>query len=536
MLDFRSDKPKGPPPVYAIDKANRGKATTIRQREWRLIISLPIAIAALVWMIWHLKSAWEEGASRKDPITLQTPAVAAPAATLEGADALPPQSVLDAQAPLLAKLRTTPDQMQATVGLDLDAITLAWGLAQIANDQQSPPIPGRPTAEDLINHEVRLGAPMVATGKLVDARVAAVEGGPELARLLISLDGGQQLLAVGPINVATLTAGEDVQVVGRYAGSALLPRQGGGEAVRMPLMTARAANRLSASGEDVLVEYHTGFTATPAGLYDEIDDERTVVETRPYYYQLGQVVADRAFTDPYAEAKNLNLDGNAIHQAPAAWRGKPATVRLFVFDAWEDKLVARDKPFGVQRVVRILGYKRDWSTITMENAKGQPEDRFQLVLRMFEVAAITDKPLPTKGELVTATGRFLKVRAIPVKPDPTRDRQHGIRRQNPDRVYAFLMTANDWSFVPPPTPWDFSWLTVLLLAVVVVVTVVMIIATRKDAAAASKVPLQVRKLRAQRVQLSAKAAAPPPAADPASPPPAPTAPSDQTTPPEPPAT
>lgn len=495
------------------------RKASLQQHEWRILATLPLAVGMIGWLIWSLVAAPADQRKqvRSGPIAMQTsvPAMAQP--TLDAAEPLPSREQLAAQAEPLSALAEHPGTL-ALVGTDLDGLTLAWGLRQLAGDRLALPIPGRPTATDLVDREIRQGSPVVVEGRLVDARREAIpaeaaaapgeqpattvaETPAELGRLILALEDGQFAQAVisDAAAVADLVAGEPAMVVGRYAGSCRLPRQDGKGEIRLPLLIARTAAK-SVPGPAQESPYRTNFSALPPGIFAEVDDERTVLETRPYYFLLGQVAADRAYTDPYADAPSVNLTANDLHQDPTAFRGSPRSLRMTVYESWEDQLVARDQPFGVQRCVRILGYRRDWSPMTVTDADGKPVVKNQLVIRLFEIAAAVndDRPLPEKGADITTTGRFLKIRAIPVEPDPRRDQELGLRRQRKDRAYAFLFVANDWKAVPSPFGIDFTGLTIALLSALAALGVLVVWSSRKDSVGAERMRGVIAKLRQQR--------------------------------------
>ena len=535
MLDFRSERRQSPPDPTAIPaRRSSGRPVgtvgrppivpgvpvtkpkaSLLQHEWRIMATLPIAVGMIGWLIWSLVAAPADQRKpvRSGPIVMQTavPAMAQP--TLDAAEPLPSREQLAAQAEPLSALAEHPGNL-ALVGTDLDGLTLAWGLQQLAGDRLALPIPGRPTATDLVDREIRLGSPVVVEGRLVDARREAIPSDPaastekptpdapaELGRLILALDDGQFAQAVisDPAAVANLVAGEPAQVVGRYAGSCRLPRQDGKGEIRLPLLIARTAAK-AVPGPVQESPYRTSFSALPSGIFAEVDDERTVLETRPYYFLLGQVSADRAYTDPYVDAASVNLTANELHQNPQAFRASPRTMRMTVYESWEDPLVARDQPFGVRRCVRILGYRRDWSPMSVTDAEGKPMVKNQLVIRLFEVAVAVndDRPLPEKGADITTAGRFLKIRAIPVEPDPRRDQELGIRRQRKDRAYAFLFVANDWKVVPSPFGIDFTGLTIALLCALAALGVLVVWSSRKDSVGAERMRGVIGKLRQQR--------------------------------------
>jgi hypothetical protein len=506
MLNLRSDRRAAAPPAYAIGRKDP-RAASMRGREWRLLVMLAVGIGVMAWLAWSLVEDYRVGMAglAQGPVTLAPGPQAMPAPTLEGADPLPTAAQIADQASVIAAL--APEQLGTVAGLDTDAATLAWILPVLAADRTAPPLPSRPDPADLARRDLPLGAPLTIAGHLIDARLAEIGGGDPRWRLLVATAADQYALVLLDAPSCAVDAGTPIQVTGRFAGVAGLPAEAGGPPVRLPLIAARVAAPAAAQ-EDSLAAYRRAFSGMPPGVLTDIDDERTTVETPAYYHLLGQIVADRAFTDPYADALSANLRGNDLHQDPAAHRGDPAQVHLHVFDAWEDAVVARDQPFGVARVVRILGYKRDWSPITLAGPDGNPVTRHQMVMRLFEIAAVTAAPLPAPGAEITTTGRFLKIRAIPVVPDLDRDRRLGITRQRADRVYAFFVVTNGWQDVRQNTGPSFTGPAIGLLAAALALVGLLIWQGRGEAAASDRVPARLRRLRDQRRRPAASAEQP----------------------------
>lgn len=276
--------------------------------------------------------------------------------------------------------------------------------------------------------------------------------------------------------------------------------------VEVPLIAARIATKPATQREVDNPYVLRGEWKLPEDIYQNVDDDLLVVETRPYYYTLGQVSLDRT-SGGYEGAKSANELGSAIHKDPKQYRGQPFTIRGRVFHAWEDPGVAQDQPFGVSRVVRLILWSEDWGDWEI-NEGGKIVTKRKLILRAFEVAAITHQPLPTTGELITTTGRFLRLRTMEVKANAERDRRLGIKRQS-DHAHTFLFVANDFTVVPNAPTYDFSWLGILVVVVSVVVGGLLLHIARRESAKKEQIYDSVRKLRESRKALKTKAATAP---------------------------
>jgi hypothetical protein len=350
-----------------------------------------------------------------------------------------------------------------------------------------------------------------------------------MQRLLLAIDEGQFAEVIAEADAKSLPVGDGIQVVGRFLGFDQLPGPNG-STVTVPLIASRVARpaETGSTAKELGVDRQwSGMVgAMPSDLFDELSDERALVETRPYYYLLGQVRNDLTTPGAYDGAVDLNERGDEVHQDPAKFRDQAAVVRGIVFRAWEDPQVAQDRPFGVDRVVRILFYRSDFGPIT-ESINGTEVKRNKIVQRLFEAAVSGSQPLPHPGDAVMVTGRFLKFHAIPVKPNGERDRAHGVSRQS-DKVYTYFVIANGYQILPPPPMYSFTSFEIAIISVVIVTLLVFWRLSRKEKVAAASVQEKIRGLRRRRVELAEK---PKPAAAPSAPPTDP--PSEK--PPEPPA-
>ncbi len=446
-MDFRP-KPPEQAPAFTTDRrlAEQRRRKGLIAREWRLIATMPIALGALIWIIVML-TAPTPPALVVQPLEKPLQPMARP--LLAGVAALPTTDEISGQQAEVEALHKRPQDAIAQVGFDLTPLTLAYGLDLIARDRTTPtpPIPQRLDTRDLVLGSIRLGSPVIIGGRLIDSVDPTVTGSQR--RLLLELDQGQFAQVLAADDGSPIHLGERIEVVGRYLGQAHLPVEGN-KSQAYPLLMVRAlAGTAAAIDDPTLAEYRTGMVTMPDRLFDDVKEERPLVETRPYYYLLGLTKSDLGLDNVFAEARSGNLVANDIHQAPIKFRGQPFVVKLKVWITWEDELVARDQPFGVDRVVRILGYHRDFSPFT-QGPPDKPVVNMREPLRLFEVAVIGRQPPPAPGSEITVQGRFLKLRAIPVVPDALRDERNGIQRHS-DRCYAFMFVAGAWKDSPPPT-------------------------------------------------------------------------------------
>jgi len=401
MVDFFGDKR-----VPALGSNKGVKATPIAsRREVRIIfLGLLATLAILVLRPWG--GAQVAPAPTVPPVAVLS-AMRTPA--LSALPALPASAAIAAQQPAIAEMLAAGHQPSLLTGID--AGVLAWGESLTRRDREQPPLPQRVSADDLGRRLVGAGSPLLVGGRLDDLIPAAAEDGSAsgLRWLSLELAEGRYAVALAADDGFDMVLNERVDILGRYLGQIEVDGQD------MPLIVARA---VSVSRGAVAVipegmrEFH-GALRLPDDIYRGVDDELPLIETRAYYYTVGQVKAEASIPEVYTGAIDGNLVANDIHQRPDEYRGRAGTVRGVVYHAWEDPQIVADQPFDVGRVGRILIYKRDVGPIT-ENGVTQVKS----VLRLFELAVVGDQPLPKVGDYIEATGRFVKWRAI--KVDRTR--------------------------------------------------------------------------------------------------------------------
>ncbi len=460
MFDFGHPGPKKDIPVFTLDKREIARA---RQRgklnkvEWRLVIFMPVLLGLIIWTMldWSQKiSAALAGAFVPIP----------PVATLRPMirpqmDTLPdlPSEAQIAEVRNDVSALVTAGQPPPLMASGLDALSLAWAEAQLAADVKLPPLPQRFTARDLILAEhVRIGSPLVLEGQLEDRLTSPVSGSDRIwQRALVSLDAGQFVEVLAGPETTNVVLGHHVRLIGRFLGYDELPTANA-TTQRVPLILARLMIEPTAEAhaEDLMAEYHRAWSM-PEDLWDEVDDARLWTETRPYYYTLGHVLRDRTTPGVYEKVPDGNQAADDIHLNPSGFRGQLFRVTGRVYHAWIDDDVARDQPFGVGRVVRILFWKVDVAPVT-ETVDGVTKRRTDMsVLRLYELAAISDAPLPARGENIVAVGRFLKLRAIAVEHNAARDKANGLQPHS-DRRYPWMFVSDGWQHIEGPAPYSLT--------------------------------------------------------------------------------
>lgn len=395
-----------------------------------------------------------------------------------------------------------------------DARVMAWGEVLDARDRERPGIPQRIDGEDLARRSVQPGQTVVTSGRLDEIGEAPVEGRSDGYRWLsLALDHQQYALVLARSDGPALVLNTDVAALGRFLGWIDVPSAKGPQEV--PLIIARnieAVKAVESARPSYLAEYQ-GAVRVPPDLFEGIDDERPLVETRPYYITLGQVRTELDNPQVWAKPLDANALANDFHQRPNDFRGRAATLRGIVYQVWEDTQVAADQPYDIRKVIRVLLFKRDNGPIT-ENGVTQ----IKSVLRLYEIALVGNQPAPKVGDYIRADGRFVKWRAIPVKSHPELDRMREVKRQS-DNIYTMFFVAARWQ---PEAIETIDWRPVKIILSVIAgfFFILIVLYLRRERGVESRLRDEILRLRKGRRALAKK----PAATAPAEPSPAPTTP------------
>lgn len=523
MLNFQKKKPtKGH--GFTLDRVEheRNKAPVARRRHLHLFFLAGVAIisGSLLWSFLDQLSTAQGPATNR--LKQEIPLVPMARPSIADLPALPDAAAITEQ-----NAGVADHLAKGTVPLWIDqpdAGTLAWIAAILARDRSAPPLPQRVDARDLAQRHVTVGENVVLSGMLEDSRPAPIAGATNgYQRLLVALPDQQFVEILAPDSTGDLVIGDEVLVVGRFLGFAVLPPADdavvaplppvAGQAVEaqppakpvkveVPLIAARSAAKPVVQRATDNPYVMRGEWKLPADIYENVDDNLLLVETRPYYFTIGQVLQDRTTAGVWDKIPSANEQGSAIHKEPSKFRGQPFSIHGYVFHAWEDLAVAQDQPFGVSRVVRVILWSEDrgdWEV----NDGGTVKTSSKLILRAFEIAAITHEPLPQVGDQLTANGRFLRLRAMEVKPKPN-PRGNSVQRQS-DRAYTFLFVADDFTKVPEAPHYDLTWLKIGVVLVAVFLAVSLLVMARSESRKKDEVFASVRKFRETRNALKGKA-------------------------------
>lgn len=500
-----------PIPAFSLNRKDQMMARQrpkLSRMEKRIVIFMPIIIVVMAWFAYDLRNKLDMARqSGLKPVAADIHLTPMARPAYDALPALPADAEIEAMRADAAARVGRGEAVPLTAD-GLDAATLAWAEARLAADRATPPFPQRLSSRDLLlSDHVRLGTPLMLEGRLEDRLPAPVAGSDRpWQRLLLAIDEGQFAEVLSDLReAAQLPLGASVRVTGRLLNYGSLKTAAA--PVNVPIILGRALVESTAprDEQDALAEYHRAWSM-PQDLYADVDDFRLWTETRPYYYTLGQVLLDRSTPGVYGDVPDGNQAADEVHLNPAGFRGKPFTVTGYVYQAWEDTEVARDQPFGVARVARVLVYRRDLAPYT-ETVDGVTSTTVKLVLRLYEFAAVTDQPLPPIGSLISATGRFLKKRAIAVEPDALRDKINNVERQS-DRVYTWMYVTGPWLYVPEPPPdriGPFGWAIATAGLIGLVIGIIWWRTEVREGAVRAE--RKVAELRARRAAIAARTAA-----------------------------
>lgn len=531
MLNFQQKKPvKGV--GFTLDPVRREQAKApLARRRYTHLVFLAGVICITGYLLWgyldKIRNSLNPVTNRLNQEIPLTP-MAKP--TIADLPAMP-----DAAAIAVHQAEVSDQTASGTVPLWIDqpdANTMAWMVAKLAHDRSTPPLPQRVEARDLILRHVKVGENIVITGMLEDSQPAPVAGASDGYQwLLVSLPNQQYIEVIAPEGARELVIGEEVVVVGRHLGFATLPKDKAAlmtdvpavekqavapvqnlpptvsrtQNVELPLIAARVVAKPAIQRETANPYVMNGSWKLPEDIYQNIDDDLLLIETRPYYYALGQMLLDRRTPEIFAAAKNANELAGVIHKEPAKFRGELFTIRGHVFHAWEETAVAQDRPFGVERVVRVILWSEDWGDWELSDGN-KTKTSHKLILRAFEIAAITNDPLPLAGDVITAKGRFLRLRSMEVKANEARaarDKTMGIQRQS-DRAHTFLFVTDGFNLAPNVPQADHTWLMVCVISAGALLAFVLLRMSWREAQKKEQIFDSVKKLRDGRHALKAK--------------------------------
>lgn len=520
MVDLRSNPVR---PRQAFATRRRGESEpSLRPRE-KLKLALLVGVTLAFVAIWlgHWASTRTGGADggRRDATRDREPLPRMDIPDLERAGSLPTYDEIKAQAPNIAFLRRNEQDPHFFLsGLELPSI--AWARSQILDDRDDPPLVQSFSSEDFVRDRVRHGKAVLVTGSLVDYREDRIAGSGDdpdevWYRLTLLLPHGEQGgEAEKPLFMHVLapewatperadggdgfTIGLALHVVGRYLGLAELPDVAG-DTEKVPVVVASSvAHRQETDVESFL---HLGALPEPApdgrlvpdeSIFDDLDDVRPVLETKPYYYLLGLVKYDLGVPSAYDEAVDITAITREIHQEPHRFRARPVTVQGTVLDAWEDVQVAQAEPYGVQRVFRI------WVWRIVHRLGQQPfHDLYELAV----IVTDADRELPRVGDRVAATGRFFKWHGYRVDQHPLQAVVDDAPERYSDTTYFKMVVAPDFTLFPEPEPPDWSVLKVVFLVLALTFAVGMGFLISREHRGHDRYKEPMRRLRATRRKL-----------------------------------
>ena len=328
--------------------------------------------------------------------------------------------------------------------------SFAWLRKQLELDSKQGPLPQYFSVQDIIIDGLAFGTPTVVSGLLLNTRTVTVtDSNEEWQWMVIEAQDHQFIMLLVPGHVQDYTIGNPVKIVARSMGLMKIP---GHDDHWMPLLGARNVYEPKDTGVEsdfgVISPTPDLSTVNESELFETIDDERTVLELRPYFYLLGKInLIDSYDENVYENAVPANPISGKMHDNPSAYRGQVFTVRGRVLDVFKDDLVKRQKPYNIEKVSRVLLWALVKEKYQEQNTyTGEITEKITHVRHTYELAVIGDVGELSVGQIVEATGRFLKVHGIPMDRSSNRDRVFG--KLQSDNFYSKMFVVPNLNIIP----------------------------------------------------------------------------------------
>lgn len=340
-----------------------------------------------------------------------------PRPDLTGAAALPATADLDAAEAEARSLLASGSRLPGWID-SCEPLALAW--ARIA-PFASPVSVG---AWELGHGRLDLGTAVRVHGQVAGQDAAE---GSSWRRAVLEVERGRFVQVLLPGNASTENR---IVVEGFFLGAEHLPAMPAGTAI--PVIIARSVSaRLPVPALDEVRAPQQWPAIAADQRWSEIDDHALVDDPTPIRSMLSIVGRD----PEEGNAVLLNQIAGSVYADPGQSRGRPVRVTGTVLRAWEDQRIEISPASDHQRVVRVLMHHRDVGPITEKGPDGKTRLARTSVLRLYELAYLSDEPLPTPGQELLAQGRFLRLVARPIQPRPD-------RVESGDRAYSLLVVAH----------------------------------------------------------------------------------------------
>ncbi|TVR47002.1 MAG: hypothetical protein EA402_01910 [Planctomycetota bacterium] len=490
------------------------------RRETILVMMIAFAFAVVLFGFWPDSWSQQDEVEFGDPIGLRE----MPYPKLAALENRVSQSDISAVEVAIAEYLERPDRI---FGQPLPVL-VGWAQRQLTRDAARQPIPMRVGPSDIgriamdPGFSIRAGSRVAMSGQVVEILPFAItdndgEVVEQWQRLLVEAAPQVHFQVLASGQAAELPYGAEINVVGRYLGTVATPvLNDEGATVLLPTMAAQTGTVIEGgSGIDMASLLRLGVGERPGTgpfrldptVFDDVDDMSLRLERRAYYYLLGLIVADRTTPGVYNDPLDANRYEQKLHHGPENFRGHPVTVRGQVLRAWEDWEVARDRPFGVQRVIRMWL----WALVPEERViqvDGRDHTLVSSQPAVYDLAIVVgpDVELPQPRDQISATGRFLKVQRQQVTQDFVFNRGslRNTDRALSDSVYFKFIVAGSFSSEPPRTEISTLFLQVGFLIVFTSLLIFIVRMIDADRRRLDDYKKPLRKLRANRRALAKK--------------------------------
>ncbi|NRA39518.1 MAG: hypothetical protein HRU15_15360, partial [Planctomycetes bacterium] len=421
MLDLR--RKKGPP---SVDPQRRGFSTKDKIMLISVFACLLIVITAIIEIdkqVNRAKSAEGESPKMKQISEMTVP-------DLDQAKRLPSVADSEVWSNNSQWLIDNPQELSNHLN-GFTAKCFSWWKEQRAHDEKNFPEPQFYPVADIAGGSLEFGTTILTSGLLVKTSEAIVEGEAPWQWMLIELPHLQFVLLIVPGDEQDYVIGEEINILGRYLSTCLLP--GGKSGERIVVIGARHVSpktktiEIENYGMDKLIKNINTTTADDEKeLWKEINDENPILELKPYYYMLAKVLMKDSFDDHiYDQAQNANAMSMDLHDRPSDYRDQIFTVEGKVLESFIDEGVASEQPYGISKVTRIIMWLHVYGDYKERDITGNISHTQKLVAHSYELALVGAHKAPKKGQRIRARGRFLKVHGMPMEPSVNREAVFG---------------------------------------------------------------------------------------------------------------
>ncbi len=461
MVDFQNGA--GSEPGFSVGNKST-KKSGLRARDIISLLSVIVSLLLVIACIYYI----DKEVDREHFINSQKPEdevlqkMGAP--DLDKAPALPSAEDLSIWDDHVEWVMKNPKELVNQFN-GYSHMSFAWLRKQNQLDLKEAPLSQYFNIEDIIVDGLAFGTPTIIEGNLINAKTVSAEGIGDWQWITIEAEPHQFVMLLAPASLNEYTIGNKVAVVGRSMGLMKSPGNTG------EWMTLIGTRNIIERKENKKIEVPGVLPAAPElgksdeeeqKLFSYINDERTVLELRPYFYLVGKIKKIDSYDENvYEKALSINKIAGMVHDKPSDYRGKIFSIEGRVLDVFMDDSVAELKPYDIDKVSRVIVWALVREMYQTKDITGKVTERIETVRHTFELAVVGDIPKLKQGQLIRSRGRFLKVHGIPMDRSSNRDAVFG--RLQSDNFYSKLFIVPSITVVEEEK--DSIWVKVALTVV-----------------------------------------------------------------------